>query len=521
MPYALGGYATGNRTMREEAYISQDDTLILGRESDEEAPDSVTGICTEEAQTLTVFSSSCTEKAAEKEKISMDASSTTLHGHYAVLAAKASSFSVTTTSTIAPTARAHFLSYPKDQPLIPIRILARQAVLGALHVHVRLWRISTRLNRSDDIPDQFYQDLIELQRQNAYPSFVATRAWNMLVRQITSSRTRAIVENLMLFPESVVIDVLRKLAKLDDMATPWSTFTHYQPRFCLVFRHLLENNRGRTVIHSSLSMATMVTLLTERHTSGPTDSYLPLYRFFDALLASTLPAVPEVFSTIDRCDLPPPAECFVQYLLTTRNSKTMLFNLHKLVDVIMSFIRPFADNNPAENYITSIYNTYPALRTTHCDDRGVTLHPTLPFFQLAFRIAFHLPQAADLFINAGILNTIRKLWLQGFPDIAEPFSETKVLIHWPEAHRRNCMIITSLFVLGSLARHHPSVREFANHMLRLAKISAGNILKLHWDVAMIEARVWNMRLTEFFPRGRVAKEVHPANSLPLFSWKYV
>lgn len=337
------------------------------------------------------------------------------------------------------------------------------------------------------------------------------------MRQIDPPKIKIIAENLLLFPENVVIDVLKKLARLDDMVTPWSTFTHYQPRFCLVFKQLLEDNRGRVMVHATLSMGTMAALLTERHTCEPTDVYLPLYRFFDALLTSTLPAIPQVFVTIGRCELPPPAECFVQYLLTTRSPKTMLTNLRKLVDVIMSFVQAFADTIPFENYLSTLYGTYPALRTTHCDPHGVTLHPILPFFQLVFRIAFHLPQAADMFIHAGILGVIRKLWCQGFPDLrTEPLSETQVLINWPETHRRNCMVITSLLVLGSLARYHPSVRDFADHLLRRKKMSDGHVLKLHWDAAMIEARVWNMRLTEFFPQGRVAKEVHPANSLPFF-----
>ena len=322
----------------------------------------------------------------------------------------------------------------------------------------------------------------------------------------------------MIFPETDVVDVLKKLARLDDMVTPWSTFTHYQPRFCLIFRQMLGTNRGRAMIHSAFSMVTLASILSERHVvTEPTSIHHPLCQFLDALLASTLPAISEVFTTIDRCDLPPPAECLIQYLLTARNSKAMSSNLRRFVDVLMSSVRPFAEYNAPENYFTDIYVTYPTLKQSYYDAQGVALHPTLPFFQLIFRIAFHFPQAVDLLVNSGILSVISKLWLQGFPDFtAKPAPETQSLTSWPEIHRRNCMIITSLFVLGSLARHRPTIRNFADHILRLAKFSTGQALELHWDVATIEARVWDLRLTEFFPQGRVVKEVHPANSLPFF-----
>lgn len=150
--------------MKAEIYSSTDDAPIAHRGSNTEDSESVLGVTTEEAQTLTVVSSPFTDKATEKGKMSMDASSTTLHGHYAAPAAKESSFSVTTTSTMVPHTHRHFLSYSKDHDIIPIRLLARHSVLGAIHIHVRLWRISSRLNRSDEIPDQFFQDLIELQR---------------------------------------------------------------------------------------------------------------------------------------------------------------------------------------------------------------------------------------------------------------------------------------------------------------------------------------------------------------------
>ena len=161
---SIGSCVKSHRSVSSNTYTSRDDLLSSHRQSHDLDLDSTIGISTEEAQTLTVVSSPFTEKAAEKTYMSMDTSSTTLHGHYAVPAAKESSFSVTTTSTVIPQTHRHFIFYSKDHTIDPIRLLARHPVLGPLRVQVRLWRISSRLNRSGDIPDQFYQDLIELQK---------------------------------------------------------------------------------------------------------------------------------------------------------------------------------------------------------------------------------------------------------------------------------------------------------------------------------------------------------------------
>lgn len=371
---------------------------------------------------------------------------------------KGSSLSVASSSaTIGRDIYRQFVTYPQDVSIPSIRDLATRSLVGRIRVRLRLWRISSRIRKSQNIPDQFYEDLIELQRPSAYSSAVSSKAWNLLIKQIVPSSIRAIVDILLTFSRQDVVSLLSRLALLDDMRTPWRGSK--PSLFCLIFRELQRRTDGLDVVNSGFTLTSVASLLTRRH---QVQSNLPIHRFLDALIKS-ISSSSDVFSVLQDWDMPLAGQCFLQFILTSPHNKD---HTHFMVDYIMACIHAFVPRLSSELYRTVVLNNHPSLLEMRSSLVVSDMHPMLPFIRFASHLAFHSSLATDLFIETGVLHIISKLWLYGIPspNAVSPLNspdDWKVF----SAGKNNDMRVACLLLLGAFIRHRPTIWEFVDYLL--------------------------------------------------------
>lgn len=93
-------------------------------------------------------------------------------------------------------------------------------------------------------------------------------------------------------------------------------------------------------------------------------------------------------------------------------------------------------------------------------------HPLVPYLILAIHLAYHSQVAATLFVDQGILQLVKRLWLYDFPDpFRLPLTSHDRLVLRAE------MRVGCILFLGALARHHSDAHDLADHLLSLGVIT--------------------------------------------------
>jgi len=121
-------------------------------------------------------------------------------------------------------------------------------------------------------------------------------------------------------------------------------------------------------------------------------------------------------------------------------------------------LTPFAQEFPSPKDTQHVVQYHPHLM------KG-DLHPIRPFILFAIHLSYYSEVAARLFIKNGILIILGRLWVHNFRDPRGP--------GWRGVLVQNDMRVGCLLFLGGLARHYPSAREMADHLLQQIVKQAG------------------------------------------------
>ena len=145
------------------------------------------------------------------------------------------------------------------------------------------------------------------------------------------------------------------------------------------------------------------------------------------------------------------ATCLLDFIATGDRAAK---HIRTIIDQTCTLIRWFSDTESFVSDISQVFACAPSLAISH------TIHPALPFFQMAFHLACLSPEACEVFVEMDILQLISRTWLRSFPDPRNC-----------PAHRQfqmqNDMRVVCLLMIGAISRHFPSSEEVANHLLHI------------------------------------------------------
>lgn len=327
----------------------------------------------------------------------------------------------------------------QPQVVTPIREVAQRGVIGQLYVHYRLWRMSSKLREPRvTFPDQYYEDLIELQRMDRYPQSMMQRAWTLLMRLNKLGHSQQIATALMKFPRPDVTIFLRTMALQNtDPNHKWT-----EPGNATIINIIQYDSPN--FMNNSLTLSEFILLLihTDEESSPNT-----LARFFDMLARHPWDFQSD-FGDLGNWSLPEYGECLIRFLVSSSPTVIRTVATH-----IVRSIRPFAERESIFVLNQGIFRTHQALRSP------TLMHPTFPFFLFATHLAYQSQVAAQMFVNIGLLKLVGLLWIHDFPD---PRGRDASAFH----RRRNDMRIACLLLIGAISRHIPSTITFADGLLQ-------------------------------------------------------
>ncbi|THH26448.1 hypothetical protein EUX98_g7735 [Antrodiella citrinella] len=333
----------------------------------------------------------------------------------------------------------------------------------------RLWRISWRIRQNQGMPDEFYQDLVDMQRsdRDIYTNVERCKAWSLLRTLVHKQHEHEVADALLKFPPHVIITFLRSLGMHDDTLV-------FTPHATLISLIQLE----RPWIFDELTLDSFCAIVSQTRHPDSTQR-LTLYSFFDTIAKTSQqmsqhdhsgcfaqPSPRTVSSlvvrfpyTMDKCvhnpgihnhhscwDLPGFAQCLMMFLVTAGRE-----DIRRVVEHILLSLTPFAKEFPSSKDTQHVIQYHPHLL------KGA-LHPIRPFILFAIHLVYSSEVAARLFIKNGILIILGRLWVHDFRDPRGA--------GWRTEPALNDMRVGCLLLLGGLARHYPAAREMADHLLQ-------------------------------------------------------